>query len=153
MASWSGVKGDRMATIRRATIADAAAIAALTRALGYPSDAAAMRRRLQRIEGDPSRITLVAEVDRASVGYVGVWLGYGYESDEPHARIMALVVAPEHRRSGIGRALLTSAEAWSRSQGARLVLLNSGDHRADAHGFYERMGYASTGRRYVKALQ
>jgi hypothetical protein len=32
------------------------------------------------------------------------------------------------------------------------VAVTTALHRADAHAFYERLGYAFTGRRYVKTL-
>lgn len=37
-------------------------------------------------------------------------------------------------------------------QGARDVVVNSGLHRAEAHGFYERRGYSRTDFRFVKQL-
>ena len=138
--------------IRRAEASDAAALAELTGHLGYPATTTQLERRLAAIAAEPRRLTLVAELDGRVVGYVGVAVTQGYEADAPHARVMAIVVEPEHRRRGIATALLVAAEGWSRDQGAAVIVLNSGEHRSDGHAFYERIGYANTGRRYRKAL-
>ena len=65
---------------------------------------------------------------------------------------MALVVDARYRRKGIGAALMGSIETWARERGAGVVVLNSGDGRADAHAFYERLGYENTARRYLKRI-
>lgn len=46
-------------------------------------------------------------------------------------------VAPAYRGQGHGRALLQSAEAWLKGQGASLILLTTDT----APGFYEHLGY------------
>ena len=137
---------------RAADPLDAAALALLTEQLGYATSHEQMTRRLATMGGDPARLTLVAVVGEQLVGYVGVWVGQGYEADAPHARIMALVVDASWRRRGIGGRLLAAAETWSRAQGAAVIVLTSGEQRSEAHPFYERLGYANTGRRYRKEL-
>lgn len=138
--------------LRAADALDAAALARLTEQLGYATSPTQMARRLVSLDADPARLTLVAVADGLLVGYVGVWVGQGYEADAPHARIMALVVDVAWRRRGIGARLLAAAEAWSRERGAAVIVLNSGEQRSEAHPFYERLGYANTGRRYRKDL-
>jgi len=44
------------------------------------------------------------------------------------------------------------AESTLCERGARVLVATSGNHRADAHVFYESNGYAFTGRRYQKSL-
>jgi GNAT superfamily N-acetyltransferase len=51
-----------------------------------------------------------------------------------------LVVDPERRSEGIGKALLDAAKAWATERGATHLELDSGDARPDAHRFYEREG-------------
>ncbi len=137
-----------MVEIRPATDDDSAALARLTTQLGYPTTALQMAARLARIGG----MTLAAVLDGAVVAYVGVTLGQSYEYDDPYARVTALVVDETARRTGVGTSLMGAAETWARTHGARAVVLNSAEHRSDAHAFYERLGYEDTGRRYVKAL-
>jgi ribosomal protein S18 acetylase RimI-like enzyme len=48
--------------------------------------------------------------------------------------------------------LMQAAELRFAQRGARVVVVNSGNHRAGAHAFYESLGYRATARRYKKAL-
>ncbi len=51
-----------------------------------------------------------------------------------------LAVDPAHRGAGLGRLLMTAAEAWLKAQGApKLQLMVRADNAA-ALGFYERLG-------------
>ncbi len=65
---------------------------------------------------------------------------------------MAIAVDEEWQGAGIGVALVREAEAWARPVGATAIALNTGDHRHAAHRFYERVGFAATGLRFVKRL-
>jgi GNAT superfamily N-acetyltransferase len=139
--------------IRPATAHDTAALAALMGHLGYPTSPEEMAARLERILPDPAYHTLVAEADGgALVGMVGVFRGHAYNYDAPYARVLALVVDPAHRGSGIGAALMRAAEAWAREVGSGSVHLTTALQRDAAHRFYERLGYEATGLRYRKPL-
>lgn len=138
--------------VREARQDDTSALAALTGELGYPTTPEQMAERLSRITRDGDRATFVAEQNGHVVGYAGVWCGHSYGADPPQSRVMALVVRSNARRQGIGRALMDAVESWSRQRNVAVVNLNTGHSRADAHSFYERRGYRSTGRRYAKRL-
>jgi GNAT superfamily N-acetyltransferase len=140
-------------TIRETVEADTSSIATLVTELGYPSTVAEMRQRLATIDNDVSCRTFVADLAGMVVGIAGVGIAPCYERNGIYGRLLILAVAEQYRRRGIGRALVDSAEAWSAAQGARLMLVNSGLHRHDAHRFYERAGYASTGLRFVKDIE
>jgi GNAT superfamily N-acetyltransferase len=139
-------------SVRPAARDDAVSIAGLLGELGYPSTAEGVAERLGRVLGHPDYHTLVAEEGGRVVGFVGLALGWYYEKDGSYARVLALVVAAERRGAGVGTALLRAGEAWAVRQGAGAVILNSGEHRRDAHRFYQGMGYEGTGVRFVKAL-
>ena len=111
-----------------------------------------MRQRLETLLGDSSYDTLVACDDGGVIGFVGTRIGPLYEADEPYGQIMALAVATDHQRRGAGRMLIEAAESRLVDRGARVVVVTSGNHRADAHAFYERSGYTFTGRRYKKSV-
>ena len=68
------------------------------------------------------------------------------------AMLSVLVVSAQARRRGIGRSLVNEAEQWARASGAGRVVIASGLARADAHGFYESLGYQHNARRYSKRL-
>jgi len=138
--------------IRPAAAEDAAAVAALMTELGYPSTAEQTATRLGRLLDHADYHTVVAEDGGRVIGLAGLATGWYYEKDGTYVRVLALVVTAERRGSGVGTALLRAGEAWAEREGAGAVILNSGEHRKDAHRFYEGMGYAGTGVRFVKLL-
>ena len=56
--------------------------------------------------------------------------------------IMGIAVSCDHKRKGIGCALLEKVEEWGRCDGAVGVRLVSGASRAEAHAFYRKCGYS-----------
>ncbi|MGH9163740.1 MAG: GNAT family N-acetyltransferase [Vicinamibacteraceae bacterium] len=111
-----------------------------------------MSNRLPGLLGDPSYVTLVADVDGHVTGVAGAVLGRYYEKDGIYSRLAVLAVASTARGRGVGTRLVEAIERWSASRGAREVIVNSGVHRADAHAFYRRRGYSHTGLRFIKSL-
>lgn len=63
-----------------------------------------------------------------------------------------LVVDDGHRSEGVGEAILHHLEERAKALGCRHVDLDSGHHRADAHRFYERLGYEDISRHFRKSL-
>lgn len=138
--------------IRHATIADSDGIAQLVTDLGYRTSPGQMCKRLEAILHDEGYNTLVAWADERIVGFIGTRLGPLYESDDHYGQIMALAVATDHRRRGVGRTLMQTAESILAERGARVLVVASGNHRADAHAFYENQGYTFSGRRYKRLV-
>jgi GNAT superfamily N-acetyltransferase len=66
--------------------------------------------------------------------------------------VSALVVDAADRGRGIGRAPVAAAERELAAAGCGLVEITSGLRRADAHKFYERLGYERTSARFVKSV-
>lgn len=139
-------------SIRPVAEADHPAIAALIEALGYPAAIGQVRARLERIARHPDHTTLVAVAEGDVVGMVGAYVTPSYEHDAPTGRITAMVVSDKAQRRGIGARLVAAAEDWVRAQGAGLMMLTSHNRRTGAHAFYRRLGYAETGKRFVKAF-
>ena len=139
-------------TIRAATDADAPAMASLLAHLGYPADAAELPERLGRLraEGDDA---FVAEAEGALVGLAPVHARAVLHVARPVAQLTALVVPPEMRGRGVGRALVAEAEKWGRARGADRLVVTTALHRADAPLFYEALGFEHTGRRYVRRFE
>ena len=57
------------------------------------------------------------------------------------AYLCDFVVDQDHRGCGIGTALVEKVVEIARQRGCRRVELDSGFHRTEAHGFYERRGF------------
>ncbi len=139
--------------IRPAGEADAGRVATLSGQLGYPASEEDVLHRLRAIGQRPDHAVFVAEAGGRVVGWVHVYTVATVESPA-HAEVGGLVVDEAHRGRGIGRALMERAEAWARDAGLSAVRLRSNVIRAEAHAFYERIGYApvKTQRVFAKVL-
>ncbi|HET7373163.1 MAG TPA: GNAT family N-acetyltransferase [Gemmatimonadaceae bacterium] len=135
--------------VRDATAGDAGALARLCGQLGYPSSPEAMLPRLERLVRSGAR-ALVATSGSEVIGLATVHLRSTINHAAPLAQLTLLVVDEERRSQGVGRALVDEAEAWARAQGCRRIIVTTALNRTGAHAFYERIGYAHTGRRYGK---
>jgi GNAT superfamily N-acetyltransferase len=138
--------------VRDATEADAAALADLLTQLGYPTRPEQAGRRLGRILSDPAWATLLWEEDGRVLGFGGIQVCASYEHDTPAAKLVALVVDASARRRGVGAELVAALEQRAASMGAKKIVVNSALHRADAHAFYEKLGYGRTGVRFGKEI-
>ena len=134
-------------TIRTAIASDAAEIAQLTTQLGYDLSEADASDRLSRILLRPDQQFFVADVDGRAVAWMHVVVA-DYVDAEPFVAIAGLVVHRDHRRLGIGRALMDRAEVWARERGCSIVRLTSSATRRGAHRFYEALGYTNIKTQY-----
>jgi N-acetylglutamate synthase-like GNAT family acetyltransferase len=69
------------------------------------------------------------------------------------AELTGLAVLPDVAGTGVGARLLAEFETWAIDAGAWRLKVTSGDHRPDAHAFYERRGYAHSGIRLHKLIR
>ncbi|GAB3006580.1 GNAT family N-acetyltransferase [Niabella terrae] len=67
--------------------------------------------------------------------------------DEIKVVLRQMAVRPQLQGKGIGKALMDFAEAIARDSGYREILMHA---RSTATGFYERMGYMTSGDIFVK---
>jgi GNAT superfamily N-acetyltransferase len=143
--------------IRSASFDDATAIASLLGELGYPSTPDRVRARMTRLlteDADGRDAVFVATDDDVTdvVGLLALHRFAALHDDADVALIMALVVAEKARGLGVGRRLVDAAANAARAWGCTRMLVTTHVRRADAHAFYERLGFDFTGRRYVKSL-
>jgi GNAT superfamily N-acetyltransferase len=140
------------AVVRSATLSDAKSIAGLVTALGYPTNATDMKKRLESIFADPTYSTFVAQIGGEVVGMAGACLARFYEKPGLYARLVALVVSEASLGRGAGAALVAAVEKWGAQKKVGEIFLNSGVQREAARQFYERLGYRVTGVRFSKEL-
>ena len=108
--------------------------------------------RIERIAADPATWLVVAELDGDVAGFGVLHVQNLVERDEPGVEVAGLVVGERFRRRGIGELLMQALEQEARARGGKTMVLNTAHRRADAHAFYEALGYEHTGRRYAKEL-
>lgn len=116
-------------------------MARLALELGYDCDEAAMRRRLLAIRSEADHAIFVGALAGGMVvGFIHMELRRGLISD-PFVEIASCVVASQHRRIGIGRALMERGHDWAEQHGIGHVRVRTQPHRREAVAFYERHGY------------
>ena len=137
---------------RRALLGDAAALAALAGELGYPSDPAAVIRRLEAVPPDDE--VWVATVGDEVVGWVHCSVRRSLLV-EPSVEILGIVVSASWRNRGIGRMLMQLAERSATEHDVSAVRLRSGTQREEAHAFYRALGYRElkTQRVFIRELE
>ena len=111
------------------------------------------RATLEHIVSQPLRGLMVAERDGVLVGTIDVIISSNLTRDvAPHALIENIVVRPELRRQGIGRALVEAAFRFAEQHRCYKVQLVSANQRDAAHHLYRTMGFdadVSGFRRYL----
>lgn len=138
--------------IRPAKAEDAAAIAPLLAELGYPTEAATVRARLERIAGGVATGVLIAEAEGVPAALIAYQLIEHLERSAPTCRITALVTAPDQRRRGAAARLLAAVGELARERGCDRLEVTSRPDRDDALAFYLGAGFSERPRRLVRSL-
>lgn len=125
-------------SIRRATPADAAALAHL-HAGGFADAWSAAS--LGELMAAPGTFGLVAEDGMDPCGFVLARAAGG------EAEILTLAVRPEMRGRGLGRALVRAAAEAAAELGAKALFLEVAVDNEDALGLYAALGFTEAGRR------
>ena len=141
---------DNGGMVRLAEQGDGAAMARLFEQLGYQTRADEVVARL--LAPDPATEVLLASLGSEVLGVL-VW----HRLQPLHVAgtwglISALVVDEATRGSGVGAALLATAEAHALAQGCSQLELSSSLKREGAHRFYLGQGYLERPKRFVKVL-
>lgn len=123
----------------------------LTGALMTPDE---MQSRVDFVAASPIDWLYVAESEGVVCGALAFRLRERIERPGRYGEIYAIVADAAQRRQGVGRAMLAFAEQLARDHECVGTWLVSGFRRADeAHLFYEQLGYAKTGYRFVKLVE
>ena len=138
------------ARVRAAAAADRDAVVELVALLGYRLPAAQFDEQFAvHLISPIARIFVAENTDGELVGMLSAcclplphlgWMG----------RISALSIAEHARRQALGKALMAAAEDWFIERGCRRFEVTSNVRRADAHAFYESLGYSQASKRFIK---
>ncbi len=97
------------------------------------------------IQADSNHELLVTELEGEVVGTLHLMFlpSLSFQGGL-RAQIESVRVAGKLRGRGIGHAMMQDAIERSRARGAHLIQLTTHNSRADAHRFYERLGFKGT---------
>jgi len=119
------------------------------RQLGYEASSDLVVQRLSRLSRGEDAV-LVAEANGLVVGVISLHTCEMFHADGRLGRITSLVVDRSHRGASVGKLLVQAADAYFLRDGCVRAEVTSGDHRPQAHAFYQGRGYALDERRFVK---
>ncbi|MFI5567917.1 GNAT family N-acetyltransferase [Streptomyces sp. NPDC051740] len=110
-----------------------------------PDDLSPYLTALERLDADPNQHLVVAVREGRVVGTLQLTVVPGLSRrGATRSIIEAVRVHADERGSGLGSRLVKWAIDTSRREGCQLVQLTSDNTRADAHRFYERLGFTAS---------
>lgn len=146
--------GSATFTVRRAASADVASIVELlaadqlgaTRERTDATDLAPYQQAFAAIDADPAHLLVVlAAGDGTIVGTMQLSFIPGLaRRGALRGQIEAVRIHQDYRGVGLGGAMMGWAVGEARRRGCGLVQLTTDKRRADAHRFYERLGFVAS---------
>ena len=135
--------------VREANVEDAAEICGLARELAEtvgdePPTEKATRARLEELL-DESRVrVLVAEDEAGIVGGVSFWIKPDLAHGDTVVEVPMLVVAEDHRRTGVGKLLMEEVRNVASDNGASQIELVATRSNVTAREFYRSLGFVES---------
>jgi N-acetylglutamate synthase-like GNAT family acetyltransferase len=131
-----------LVTIRRASAKDAISINSLYRQLVSNPAVSISSEHLQRLSESTNHFVLVAEQSSLVRGTALLSLCEDIMfGTQPFAVVENVIVDQSVRSQGIGAALLREVEAQCKRANCSKIMLLSSSQRAEAHKFFERLGF------------
>lgn len=140
--------------IREANVNDANDICKICQDdLGYNCTADLVKERIASLDISREQV-FVAEYNNRVVGFVHAEDYKTLYFDE-FVNLLGLAVANDYRRQGVATELIKHVELWAKKMGAKMIRLNSGSSRKEAHEFYRKLGFCNEKEqiRFLKRIQ
>lgn len=113
--------------------------------IGSAADLRPYLRAFRAIDADPAHLLLVVTDGAQVLATMQLSFLPGLaRRGALRAQIEAVRVRPDYRNQGLGRSLLEWAIEEARGRGCALVQLTTDKSRADAHRFYEQLGFVAS---------
>jgi GNAT superfamily N-acetyltransferase len=126
--------------IREAYETDLEVMAKLSEQLGYPATVEEFTARFNLLKKGKHLVMVAELMDHGVVGWIHVMprllLVAGL-----YGEVGGIIVDQKHRRKGIGRALMETAEHWVLNSGCQGMIIRSDKKREGSHPFYKSSGY------------
>ena len=141
--------------IRKAKKSDITALSSLMTDLSRrPITSDDVLNRLQLVKVSPIDSLFVCEENGKILGLLGFRIRENIEEVSRFGEVSAIVVNADDRLKGVGRYMMDYAEKLAKESGCKGTWLVSGFAREEqAHKFYKRLGYVTTGFRFVKLFE
>ena len=135
--------------VREANVEDAVKIHDLARELAEtvgdaPPTEEAVRARLEELLDEPRARVLVAENEGGILGGASFWIKPDLAHGDTVVEVPMLVVAEDHRRSGVGRLLMEEVRNVASDNGADMIELVATRANVAAREFYRSLGFVET---------
>jgi ribosomal protein S18 acetylase RimI-like enzyme len=132
--------------VREANVEDAARIHDLACELAEtvgdtPPTEEATRARLEELLDEPRARVLVAENEVGIIGGASFWIKPDLAHGDTVVEVPMLVVAEDHRRSGVGRLLMGEVRNVASDNGASQIELVATRANVTAREFYRSLGF------------
>lgn len=140
--------------IRQATVSDYEDIHKICQDdLGYNCSADLVKERLENLDLNRERV-FVAQYNNCVIGFVHAE-EYKTLYFNELVNLQGLAVSKEYRRKGVATVLINKVECWAKECGVKMIRLNSGLSRKDAHEFYRKLGFDNEKEqiRFLKKIQ
>lgn len=139
------------ATIRNAQSTDSGGIWPLARdfATSFTPERSSFDTSFETLLHHADALLLVADVGDRIVGYLLAHTSLTLFANGPVAWVEELMVLPDARRTGVGRALMGNAEHWAKRTGAAYIALAT----RRASSFYRSLDYEESATFFKKALR
>lgn len=124
----------------------------LDKDLGYNVTSSELKFRIDEMMRRGNYKIVVACDEDIVIGYVGFTSFLAFEVDNEAVKVLALAVSGEYRRQGVGTGLMREVEKFANKYSMKVISLNSGLMRKNAHKFYESLGYFKKSYGFIKNL-